>query len=569
MEEGDLHQLRTGIWPARLLCIEDLTSYRRRDSSDGSAWYGNDQMPRYAILSYTWGRYRDDGRYTFDGVFQRNNNTSTPKLRVFGIDWDIPSIDPERGFTAEQFTRVLRKIAHEANAKYVWVDVACIDQRHDNDNQIGIQASIFRNASMAFIWLHQTEEEDGHPSLEDSMDYAAEAADEAVRRYRTNERKSQAQRQNEIDMVLPLLQDPYFKSLWTLQESFLRPGILLSKTGKTVTIDPGEPWSTWDLNLGSLIDQCAPYVRFTDVDEELHQPIKEAGLDILNARNPMAVLQAAKYRRCSRLQDRIFGIQQIFGVDVGLRDSGGIQSLVFLESKLCYKMNLACPAIAQIFLHKIATPDTACWKAYLGISVSPRTHGAEKTLVVPKEFWDAEPVQNAPMVPHVSWDERYPNELAFDGYSAPFEELWEHWRRTEPLPPPGASSAANGAQFRNRFDCSLYIDKSLYEHNRRATAGPIPLETARQFVEWRRGRVRILILGQVHNASYAKEIEQQSRTAWVGLLISLPPGNGGYDRKGFCTWRASRNSALRNCSRGLHRIGGYDTRDPETDSQDD
>lgn len=563
MDTPPLFAPTADVWPARLLCIDDWTSYRRRSSSSGGVWYGDDQDPKYAIISYTWGRYRNDGRYTRDGAV---NNTYTPTLPVRGIDWNVPSIDPEKGFSSEDFEHVLEEIADLAGVRYVWVDVACIDQNHDYDDQVGAQASIFRKASAAFIWLHQIDKKDGDASLEDHLEDLADAVEEAQQRPYQNSRNRQ---QRLKETVLSLFKDPYFSSLWTLQESFLRKdAILLSSTGETARLDLTGSGREDDVTLRNLIDLSRRYLRFTGIGDELHRPIEEASLDSLVARNPMVTFRAARHRTSSKLQDRIFGIQQVFGVHVGPPDN---QRLSLLESRLSFMMNRACPALAQIFVHQRATSRTASWKAYLGTYVPPRRHGniggIEETLDVPKELWDAEPVYDAPMTPNASWDERYPDDLDLDGYSAPFEELWEYWRQTEAFPPGGLDPADYDARFRNRFDCSLHIDKSIHDAcNRRVTAS-FPIEAAHEICHRCPGRVRVLVLGQVRNGAYTSN---QSEVAWVGLLIT-PRGDEGdeYNRNGFCTWRAGRGSSLRNCYRRLHRIGGYDTEDPYMVSQED
>lgn len=87
-------------------------------------------------------------------------------LPIKNIPSAVPRIDPNR-FTATQFEQVLRdnttatiyfsEATSWAVPGFVWLDVACIDQRPNSPlkaQEIGRQTVIFRGAEEVFVWLH-------------------------------------------------------------------------------------------------------------------------------------------------------------------------------------------------------------------------------------------------------------------------------------------------------------------------------------------------------------------------------------------------------------------------------
>jgi hypothetical protein len=130
-----------GDWPARLLHVPTMTSYKWKPGG----LYGIYREPKYVALSYTWGRWE----------LPSNHFPPHPALPVKGITWAVPPVSPTL-FTVRDFETVLGTVAREAGCEFVWVDVACIDQKNgskEKAREIGRQAKIFGCASKAFIWL--------------------------------------------------------------------------------------------------------------------------------------------------------------------------------------------------------------------------------------------------------------------------------------------------------------------------------------------------------------------------------------------------------------------------------
>ena len=140
-----------GSWPQRLLHVKSMTSY---EWSSGNV-YGGHVAPRYNAISYTWGRFdvnwmENVGKRVFRKV---------KSIDIKGLPWSdaIPRIHPDH-FTTTEFQGVINRaciLSPDDAVEFVWVDIACIDQRDgpQKKGEIGRQAAIFRGAQMAFVWL--------------------------------------------------------------------------------------------------------------------------------------------------------------------------------------------------------------------------------------------------------------------------------------------------------------------------------------------------------------------------------------------------------------------------------
>lgn len=291
-----------GRWPRRLLHVPSMTSYAWQPGNI----YGHTTEPQYAALSYTWGRFwlREPSWY---------QKLVVKPLPVRGIDWEIPLIDP-RHFTTKQFkkcirtcTRLSRKQgqngAQNTDLEWVWIDVACIDQRKSSPekaSEVGRQAAIFRNATSAFIWINTHSNDDLTALVTQLLEVSLTASLGSTLSWKKDSRflspsekerwlqeaaQQEEYRQSEgIDFglvasaqaptpepyriaqdetwllsMIKCLQrlvgssDPrrpgsWFTSMWTLQEAFLRPrAALLSRDGEAVYDTNGSKVDIWSL----------------------------------------------------------------------------------------------------------------------------------------------------------------------------------------------------------------------------------------------------------------------------------------------------------------------------------
>jgi hypothetical protein len=131
---------RLGSWPRRLLHIPSMTSFPWQPGNV----YGNSKEPKYNILSYTWGRWRlkDDDEHA----------NEVESVAIAGVPWNIPKVNPTH-FTADQFLEVMSSLTRPFSSDsshpnvpgvdFIWVDVACIDQRRGQPEaaaEVGRQA---------------------------------------------------------------------------------------------------------------------------------------------------------------------------------------------------------------------------------------------------------------------------------------------------------------------------------------------------------------------------------------------------------------------------------------------
>lgn len=344
-------------WPCRLLHIPTMTS---RERAAGNT-YGPDKEPKYAILSYTWGRYEiPEG----------------PRLAVDGIDWRIPAIN-EAHFTVEDLEQVLRQI--RLKNEYLWIDVACIDQKREKVKmeEIGRQASIFKLAGQAYVWLNRFEPAVMQQHMQDLMRCTHAFASGNM---------SALQAAREMDESLcQILQDFWFSSLWTLQESVLqRHALILNKRGAFLTTEG--PWTGESTKGGNsntqLIDiSGAVIVAKVAIDkairmegstspqisrlQALRAVIDESGIDFMLCPNPNIAYSAARFRKTTRPEDRIYGIMQVYGYKLGNSATSVRRSrhlnLEELELQFLKTLTNQSTIVSQSFQHLRVPPPGQSW----------------------------------------------------------------------------------------------------------------------------------------------------------------------------------------------------------------
>jgi len=377
-----------GDWPARLLYIPTMTSFEWKPDNQ----YGRHRSPSYAALSYTWGRWR----------LRQDQGQSHPRLKVQGITWDIPPVD-ESLFTVAQFEKVLRRCVSQSRLEFVWVDVACIDQNEGSEvgaSEIGRQARIFRGAKNVYVWLvGGTEDAWTQPlaTIIEGIDKAAAQARPYFDRILegqpllslgfgaspgTHERDfllsgKESWITDASRNVTSLMSLPWFTSLWTLQEAFLRPDAsYLTVDGEVVQDSSGKPQS-----LEYTLDSCAilhkvclesadrrKAARIDTMLQErvLIRVIERSGIDALSQRNPMALYTCARSRQTIRPLDRVYGIMQVWGFRLGISEPGADPSqhwlLDELETQLGSYLIQRFPIESQLHVHTQTVGGRQAWR---------------------------------------------------------------------------------------------------------------------------------------------------------------------------------------------------------------
>ncbi|KUI55248.1 hypothetical protein VP1G_02644 [Cytospora mali] len=240
----DSHDLHTdsdesllGGWPRRLLHVD-----RERDVFTSYEWepgniYGGHKEPKYNVISYTWGRY----------TLQDGTRPEVKGIDIGGVTWAIPRIDPDKHFSVADFRAAIKTACatHENSSlkdvQFVWLDVACIDQEKYGLKmlEVGRQAVIFQHAESSFIWLASSLGQDLQLVISELWDASnnAPAPDMAAnaRHVVLMEKWLENWLERSLQSVEYILErEPWFTSLWTLQEAYLRPFAVMSKatTGK-------------------------------------------------------------------------------------------------------------------------------------------------------------------------------------------------------------------------------------------------------------------------------------------------------------------------------------------------
>ena len=350
-------------WPRRLLNVFSMESFKR--SKDG--YYGALHNPPFTAISYTWGRFTVE---------------KGPALDVSGISWQVPRINPNH-FTLDRFQSVLKKAAGPNGL--VWVDIACIDQE-DIDvkmDEIGNQADIFRRASNVYVWLTSLDDESSKCTVQ-SLDRFASRLEQIELTEYTNEYKSE----NFLEEILgdagtlrcslaSFFGDPWFSSLWTLQEACLcEHAILLTGSGHTIPkFSPRLSLEKIDPLLDHLIGNCQtikiallPYLEHSEAIRQLLEMIDRSGLSFINpgfnaSAGSLLLYSAARYRTTTNPLDRIYGIMQVFGLRLGAsREPGKNFTLPELEDQLGEALNTVSPTTAQMHVHQIPPPLGSAWR---------------------------------------------------------------------------------------------------------------------------------------------------------------------------------------------------------------
>ncbi|KAL9041442.1 MAG: hypothetical protein Q9180_001279 [Flavoplaca navasiana] len=366
-----------GNWPQRLLHVPSMTSY---EWAPGNI-YGNHIAPDYNAISYTWGRY--------DLLYMANAEQKvlrkTEPIKIAGIPWadDVPRIHP-RHFSVDDFRNVILQTLKVSSSgqktEFVWLDVACIDQRNGPQKmaEIGRQAKIFGGAKAVFVWLtrHRAER------LEEVLAVLKECTDEigklgsptiqhSLPMYTTGQEMAWlGKARNALD---ELFMDPWFTSLWTLQEAFLCPQAYLlpleafasgytlahlcewceslQKACNRIELTGQNHWERLETSSSEEIRIRRKYLV------EVDTMVLHRSLGALASRNPIALYGAACYRKTRNDMDRVYAIEQVFGFHLGTSAPGAANRLIHpltLQNELGTKVLEMYPVLSQ--LHVFTEP---------------------------------------------------------------------------------------------------------------------------------------------------------------------------------------------------------------------
>lgn len=392
-------------WPRRLLDTVTMTSFERQEGN----LYGSFQEPLYSVLSYTWGRFEE-------------KSPTCPALNVAGITWRVPAID-QKYFTTASFQRVIHQVRRLSGNRFLWLDIACIDQEDYpvKMEEVGRQAGIFANAEQAFIWFW-TIPADG---LKDSLLTLSYECRELYNAWNAAQGASCQGFAATVDGLLrigasvdAILDDFWFSSLWTLQEEGLRRfAVVLSREGEPVK-QPGQSFESVyqeskirfkPLGLRFQRKDVKPYQVYVDISTLIHgfrsaslllghsrwraifqhndlrdasdhilQRIEHSRHDGVSAgSNPNIYYGRASRRQVIDPLDRIYGVMGLYNMRVGTAKgpqatAHAPYTLGQLEEEFVIELNRKSALLGQLFVHQAAPKAGESWKIAQNIRV-PRT----------------------------------------------------------------------------------------------------------------------------------------------------------------------------------------------------
>lgn len=374
------------LWPRRLLEVSTMTSFERQPGNV----YAGETEPKYSIVSYTWGRYTvPDGQ----------------RLPVHGITWQTPAID-ESKFKIEDFSHMLRKAA--GSNRFIWVDIACIDQ--DNYavkmEEVGRQAGIFANADQAFVWIWTLPGTALQESMSPIIKYGFHLGEVLIDYGDTSEMSAAVH-----SAVNRVLNDPWFTSLWTLQEGFLREdAVFLAKDARHV-LSPRSTGCAWpDVPRPTVTSNTMTVYSFTDrlwitleFLEVPRGPFHSDGLERINkataeqiyrtgynsppSENPNVQYGRARFRKTTYEVDRIYGIMAAYNISVGAAAPGAdvkrVYTLPELQEEFAIAINAKSALLGQLFVHLSQPCEGKTWQITQESRVPPAFSVARQHLHPP------------------------------------------------------------------------------------------------------------------------------------------------------------------------------------------
>lgn len=381
-------------WPRRLLHVPSMISYKWAPGNN----YGGRQNPLYIAVSYTWGRFQ---------LRSPNEKPHVGALPIRGVPWSIPRVDPDIHFSVHEFQHVIHEMMktaeryyefdhlkspralqktpvswlvrpllrwlerHKMVYEFLWLDIACIDQRAGpiQMDEIGRQARIFMNAKYSYVWLSHL----SCDKIESLLDDLSVANNGLQRELFDPKHRNDGHHWILLatQAVRGFTDDPWFKSLWTLQEGYLcNHAIILSREGR-VSYDLSKiVVRSFSLNyLFKLTYDIILWSERTlttrDYPElvELMDLVHRTGLAALFCNNPMGLLGVSYNRNPTNELDRVYGIMQTLGTNFRVgTNSDHVYTLRELEDELGASILQTYPVLSQMHVHAQAPAIGAGWR---------------------------------------------------------------------------------------------------------------------------------------------------------------------------------------------------------------
>ncbi|KAI1752080.1 hypothetical protein F4782DRAFT_503161 [Xylaria castorea] len=258
--------------------------------------------PEYIAVSHTWGRWRIEAC----------------SAQVAGALWRVPR---NTKFDVSNLPDILDGI--QLPERYVWMDLLCIPQDFSevSKREIARQATIFKEASVTIMWLHDINSWSSIPMVLEWLcrsfiatnDFGPKTPDIMAGLVNAQESRSielmrrppllpsEMPLYTNLRDVIPLsLSDfnPWFTSLWTLQELCLRPDMLMANSNWDCLHMNGTPISFDEL--GSVAKMKDQFTTFPSAPFGAHLLLGllfETGLQA-HISSPVVVVGLGSHRYC-------------------------------------------------------------------------------------------------------------------------------------------------------------------------------------------------------------------------------------------------------------------------------
>lgn len=569
-------------WPRRLLHIPTMTSVLRT----GKGSYQASEYPRYSILSYTWGRWE----LPKHGEVGKSASSRELALPIQATTWEIPMVDGVH-FTVRAFQDAL-EVIRKNGTDWVWLDIACIDQENDavKMDEVGRQASIFKQASRAYIWLCRLPEGylgEAYGTLRD----AGDRLDQIFIQFnpeRFNSKDTLTELQRIDQSISTILNDTWFSSLWTLQEMMMRDdALILTKEGQEAMITiRGEAvprrcfmedlmlacihtvdsvWYAHSKLCGPSYDDGSTRRNTLDMLAAIRDRVSRSGLDsAFRSTDPNRVYAAAKFRQTRYAEDRIYGIMQMYNLRVGQAARPSERpSLDMLRVEFGLAINLWVELMSGSYVTLLN----------LRKGILPLTVGNRRSALRGQLF-----VHTAKAKPGLSWciSEESAVPVLLD-----VSTTHNVTARINPSPSGGVHATGNLCNFQEFYDAhiaatdklNVYVhldfalDLEALEcvstqdrmtrpagmHRRTAFHSPWRQDGAELLGHFGSGRLSVLLLGDLGSGSPGNPLWKSHH---YGLLLKQTPIAPGpqrpvYARLGVCVWRM-----MRSCDNFIADDGG-------------
>jgi hypothetical protein len=491
-----------GSWPRRLVHVPTMTSRERLEGN----FYGLDKEPRYGIITYTWGRFPGN---------------QEPHVDIKNVPWTIPTVSADH-FKAAEFEQIIKKIGKKVD--YVWIDIACIDQEDEaaKMDEIRNQIAIFAKAERVYVWLCRLTT----TALEDILSNIFICEMYLHSRDEKSLGKNLADSYCALALSLrDLFKDPWFSSLWTLQEGTLRSdAFVLSREGNAMEhpLAPGVS-VTFGILLNAFwhVRAAGVYALLDEIPESnaasgVVSQIVAAGYNYTPFnRNPNIQYGAARGRITTRPLDRVFGIMAIYGILVET-PSGPNCTFEALELEFARQVNHKSPRLGQLFVHTRRPEPNCTWKL-------------TQHCRVPEELgsWDSHGVDSCTISALPSLG------AAFEGPMCELHNLLALWYATLELKP--------GRKLET-FWCHIRVDDYIFDDFPvlpRVETYPFDISSDTRDRYLPIGRALLEVFGHdvIEIVKLGEQPVENASLAVIGLML-LPIDNSplSYRRLGLCQW---------------------------------